>query len=179
VVDLGDRVVRTPDRAEPIRARLEIRLENRLEHRLQAGLDHAVGDGRDTQFPEFPGIAFGYHHLPHFDRPELAGLQRVPDLAQESPDPDHGLNPGRGDLIDPRGLRALVGGHALPRIHQERWVVDEVEQVAETAGRIFSRPAMQLVLHTPYRHASQNRIRPAHGAGIHQRTFGHCLPSLN
>jgi hypothetical protein len=179
VVDLGDRVVRAPVRAEPVRARLEVRLENGLEHRLQAGLNHAISDSGDTQLPEFPGITLGNHYLPHFDRPEPAGLQRVPDLAQESPGPDHGLDPGRGDLIDPRGLRALVGGHAFPRGHQERRVVDEVEQVAETAGRIFSRPAMQLDLHTPYRDASQSRARPAYGAGIHQRIFGHCLPSLN
>jgi hypothetical protein len=39
VVDLGDRVVSAAVRAEPIRARLEIRLEDRFEHRLQAGLD--------------------------------------------------------------------------------------------------------------------------------------------
>ena len=27
-------------------------------------------------------------------------------------------------------------------------------------------------------HARQNGVWPAHGAGIHQRTFGHCLPFL-
>jgi hypothetical protein len=45
IVDLGDRVVRTPVRAEPIRARFEIRLEDRLEHQFQACLNHAVSDG--------------------------------------------------------------------------------------------------------------------------------------
>src|SRR6266704_6245722 len=176
--DLGDRVVRTPDRAEPVRARLEIRLENWLEHRLQASLDHAVGDGGYTEFAEFPAF-LRYKYPTHLHRPELTRLQRVPELAQESSDPDHGLDPGRGDLIDSRGICALIGGHALPRIHQERRVVDEVEQVAETAGRIFSRPAMQFVLHTPYRDASLIRIGPAYGAGIRQRTFGHYFPSLD
>ena len=32
---------------EPVRARLEIRLEDGLQHQLQARLDHAVGHGRD------------------------------------------------------------------------------------------------------------------------------------
>jgi hypothetical protein len=34
MVDLGDRVMGTPVRAEPVRARQEVRLENGLEHRL-------------------------------------------------------------------------------------------------------------------------------------------------
>jgi hypothetical protein len=34
MVDLGDRVMGAPVRAEPVRARQEVRLENRLEHRL-------------------------------------------------------------------------------------------------------------------------------------------------
>ena len=47
-VDLGDRVLRAPVRAEPVRARLEIRLEDGFEHQLQACLDHAVGDSGNT-----------------------------------------------------------------------------------------------------------------------------------
>ena len=105
----------------------------------------------------FPEFAFRYHHLPHFDRPELTRLQRIPDLAQESPDPDPGLDLGRGGPIDARGPGALVGGHAFPRGHQERRVVDEVEQVTEPATRIFGRPAVQLGLHPPYRDARPNQ----------------------
>ena len=73
VVDLGDRVLRPSVRAEPIRARQKVRLENRFKHRLQAGLDHPIGDSRDTELAEF-SARFGYHHLPHFDRPKLARL---------------------------------------------------------------------------------------------------------
>src|ERR1039457_28085 len=54
VMDVGDRVMCAPVRPEPIRARLEIRLEDGLEHQFQACLDYAIGDGRNTQFPEFP-----------------------------------------------------------------------------------------------------------------------------
>jgi site-specific DNA recombinase len=48
VVDLGDRVLRAPVRAEPIRARLEVRLENRLKNCLQTSLDHPVSDSGNT-----------------------------------------------------------------------------------------------------------------------------------
>ncbi len=56
-VDLGDRVLRAPFRAEPVRARLEIRLEDGFEHQLQACLNHAVGDSGDVRFilRSFPG----------------------------------------------------------------------------------------------------------------------------
>ena len=45
VADLGDRVMRAAVRAEPVRARLEVRLEDGFEHELEGGLDHPVGDG--------------------------------------------------------------------------------------------------------------------------------------
>src|SRR6266699_2536944 len=73
---------------------------------------------------------------------------------------------------------ALVGGHAFPRVHQERRVVDEVEQVAEPAGGIFSRPAMQLSLHPPYREIRRTGVRPLHSTGIHRRVFGHYIPPM-
>ena len=176
-VDLGNGVLRAPVRAEPVRARLEIRLEDGLEHQFQACLDHAVGDSGNTEFPEFP-VRLRYHHLPYLNRREPARLQRVADLAQENPDPDPGFDSGRSGLIDTRSPGALISGHALPRVHQERRVVDEVEQVTEPAGRIFSRPAVQLGLHPPYHDAGRVIIRPGHGAGIHQRFFGHYIPSL-
>ena len=71
MLDLGNRVMRPPVRAEPIRARLEIRLKDGLEHQFQACLDHAVGNSGNSELPEFPGITFRHHHLPYFDRPEL------------------------------------------------------------------------------------------------------------
>ena len=49
-MDLGDRVLRSAVRAEPIRARLEIRLKDGLERCFQARLDHPVGHGGDGGF---------------------------------------------------------------------------------------------------------------------------------
>ena len=86
---------------------------------------------------------------------------------------------GRGGLVDPRSLGALVGGHAFPRGHQERRVVDEVVQVTEPTTRFLGRPVVQLGLHPPYREVGRIRIRPVHGAGIHQRIFGHYFLSLS
>ena len=65
--------------------------------------------------------------------------------------PDPGLDPGHRGLIDSRSPCPGVGGHPLPSVHQERRVVDEVEQVTEPAGGIISRPTVQLDLHPPYR----------------------------
>ena len=46
VVDLGDRVLGAPLRPEPVRARLEVRLEDRLQHQRQRSLDDPVRDAR-------------------------------------------------------------------------------------------------------------------------------------
>src|SRR5208283_6120608 len=79
VMDFGNCVLRPAVRAEPVRARLEIRLENGLEHQFQACLYHAVGDSGNSEFPEFP-IRLRYHHLPYLNRRGPARLQRVADL---------------------------------------------------------------------------------------------------
>src|SRR5437899_7647881 len=107
-VDLGNGVLCAPVRAEPVRARLEIRLEDGLEHQFQACLDHAVGDSGNTEFPEVP-VRLRYHHLPYLNRREPARLQRVADLAQENPDPDPGFDSGRSGLIDTWSPGALIG----------------------------------------------------------------------
>jgi hypothetical protein len=49
---------------------------------------------------------------------------------------------GGQHLVDPGGPGALVGGHAFPRDHQERRIIDEVEQITKTTTRIFGRPAV-------------------------------------
>ena len=54
----------------------------------------------------------------------------------------------------------------------------KVEQVTEPAGGIFSRPAVQLDLHLPYREVSRVCTRPRHDTGIHRRIFGHYILSL-
>ncbi len=118
--------------------------------------------------------------MPHFDRPVPARLQRVPQLGQE---PQlaalTGLDLGHGHPVDARGLRPGVSGHPLQSADQERRIIDEVKQVTETAGGIFSRPAVQLGLHPPYHDAGREIIWPGHGAGIHRRIFGHYIPFLD
>jgi site-specific DNA recombinase len=178
-MDLGDRVVCATVGTEPVRARLEVRLEDGFEHQFEARLNDPVRDSGNTELPELPGVPLRYHHLPHFDRSELARLQRDPDVLQESLDPDPGFDLGRCGLVDTCGLGALVGGHAFPRDHQERRVVDEVEQVTKAATRILGRPTVQLGLHPSYREVRRIRIRPLHGADIHRRVFEHCFPSLD
>ena len=86
MVDLGDRVVGTPVRAEPVRAQQEIRLENRLEHRLDSGLDDPV---TTVGIPSFlvPDDPLGDHHLPRLDRPEARRTSATPDAVQEHHDP--------------------------------------------------------------------------------------------
>lgn len=46
---LGDRVLRSASRPEPIRARLKVDLEDRLQHQLERGLHNPVADRRDPQ----------------------------------------------------------------------------------------------------------------------------------
>jgi site-specific DNA recombinase len=149
-LDLGDRVLRAAVRAEPVRARLEIRLEDGLEHQLQGRLDHPVGHGRYPESAELAALLRD-HHLPHRHRPELTGLQQVPDSVQEHPRPDPGLDVRHRGFIDSRRPRPGVGLDAKPRFGQEIRVIDKVEQVTEPAGGIFSRPAVQFGLHLPYR----------------------------
>jgi hypothetical protein len=174
VVDLGDRVVLAAAGAEPVRERLEIRLEDGFEHQLQGRLDHAVGHGR---YPELAELAafLRDHHLPHRNRPELTGLQQAPDLLQEHPHPDPVLDAGHRGRIDPGGPFPVVPGHARPCLGQEQRVINEVEQVTEPAGGIFSRPAVQLGLHLPY--FAYPRLPHWRGvtlcAGIPRRVFGH------
>jgi hypothetical protein len=132
VVDLGDRVMRASIGAEPVRARLEVRLEDGFEHCLETGLDHPVGHGR---YPELAQLAAGLrdHHLPHLEGLERAGLQRGPELFQEGLDSDRGFDSSHRGPVHPRGPSAGVGGHTLPGVHQKRRLVDEVEQVTEPA----------------------------------------------
>jgi hypothetical protein len=102
----------------------------------------------------------------------------LPDAFQERLHPDPGLDPGNGQTIHPGRLGPGVGLHPLPGVHQERRIVDEVEQVIEPAGLVLGRPAVQLDLHSPYREQRRLDRRPLHGAGVHQRVFGHCNPLL-
>ena len=180
-VDLGDRVVRAAVRAEPVRARLEVRLEDGFEHQLERGLDHPVGHGGDPELAQLAALLRD-HHLPHRVRAELARLQRRPDVLQEHPYASRPvLDVGHRGPIDPRRPRPFVLLDPKPRLGQELQVTHEVEQVTKPAGGIFSRPAVQLGLHLPYRaverHLPGRRLCPL-GAGIPRRIFGHYSSSL-
>src|SRR5215207_6210611 len=52
--------------AEPVRARLEVRLKDRFQHCLARGLHHPVEHGGDTQAAELPATLRDLH-LPHRD----------------------------------------------------------------------------------------------------------------
>jgi site-specific DNA recombinase len=65
-MNLGDRVVGSPHRPEPIGDRHEVGLENRFQHQLQRSLDDPIGHGRDAKFPQLPRPArFGNLTFPH------------------------------------------------------------------------------------------------------------------
>ncbi len=72
-VDLGDRVLGPTLRAEPVRARVEIRLEDRLEDQFERGLHHPVRGGRDTRRAQL-AAPLGDLPLAHWQGVELAGL---------------------------------------------------------------------------------------------------------
>ena len=174
-MDLGNGVLCAPVRAEPVRARLEIRLEDGFEHQFQAGLDHAVGDGGNTQFPEFP-VPLGIitcrtsagRNPPDFSESRIWPRNAAAALA--------GFDLGHGDHVDPRSPRPLLADTRSKR-DQERRVIDEVEQVTEPAER--SAPAQRCNLACILRTATQAHQGAAiHGAGIPRRIFGHYIPSL-
>src|SRR6185312_10752045 len=68
------------------------------------------------------------------------------------------------------GPGTSVRRHALPRVPQERRIIDEVEQITEPTGDILSRPTVQLGLpssvprSTPNQHSAtpQHRCSPVH-----------------
>ena len=71
----------------------------------------------------------------------------------------------------------LVAPHPIPRHHQERGVVDEVEQIIEPAIRIVDRPTVQLGLDLQYPRSAPS-YSVGHGVvGIHRRPPG--IPALH
>ena len=65
-----------------------------------------------------------------------------------------------------------VARDAFPRHGQHLRVAHQVVQIIKPAGAVGARPAVQFVLHPPYRHESLAVARPRGGAGIHRRVFG-------
>ena len=150
MVDLSDRVMRPPIGPEPIRARLEVRLENRLQHQFQSGLDDPVGDGGNPQLahlPDPPGFGIlrcrtgSGRNAPAFTeaagRPGTPGPRCAPRRRRPS---------GRRR----RECAPPVARDPVARHDQRRRIMHEVEQVIEPAARIGRRPTVKLGLHLRY-----------------------------
>ena len=190
IVDLGDRVVRAAVRAEPVRARLEVRLEDGFEHQLEGGLDHPVGHSGDPETCAACRSSSG--SSPAAPGPGGTRQTSAPPGARSRNTP---TPPGRFSMsatVAPSipGVRdPLFCLTAKPGVGQERRVTDEVEQVTEPAGGIFSRPAVQLGLHPPYRAVGRHlkcsrlspprrRDSPAHLRALHSPPcLTRCRPS--
>src|SRR5512132_3119740 len=164
--------MRAAVRPEPVRARHEVGLEDGFQYRLEAGLNHPVCHGRDPQLTEFPA-RLRNRDPPHLHRLVLARLEQVPDLAQKHLHPATSDDLGHRDPIHARGSCPGVGRHPLPRVHQERRVIDQVEQVAEPASVVLTRPTVQFELRPSYRPERRIRVRPLHSPGIHRCIFEH------
>jgi len=93
---------RRPPRPEPVRARLEARLEDGFQDDLRGLLGHPVTDHRDTQRP-LPALWFRDVHAPGrrwtITTPAQVSLQ----LAQQPGDPVLLLHECQGDTIHPSG----------------------------------------------------------------------------
>jgi hypothetical protein len=112
-VDLGDGVLRPAARAEPVRARVEVRLEDRLQHQLERGLDHPVPDGRDPQ-AALLAAGLGDQPLPHRQRHKPPGLQVGPELGEERLLAPHGRDVVGRLAIYPGRAGALVALDPAP-----------------------------------------------------------------
>ena len=96
-----------------------------------------------------------------------------PGSGPGNPDPDHGLDPGRGDLIDARGVRALIGRHARHATPGTP-VVDEVDR-SPNSGTILARPRCNLICILRTVTPARRGLASA-GAGIHQRPSDIAFP---
>jgi len=173
-MDLGDRVLGTPPGPEPIRARLEVRLEDGLQHQLERRLHDPVRDARYAELAELAGPAgLGDLAFPHRQRPERARLQLGTQVVQEPRHSHLVFDPGGGHAVRARGVCAVVSRDPVKRHEQRRRVVHEVEQVIEPAARIGHRPTVKLGLHPRYPRPRPLRGTVA-GAAIRQRVLRHC-----
>lgn len=148
MLDLGDRVLRTVG-PEPIRARLEVRLEDGFQHRLQGCLHDPIGHRRDAQFAHL-AVGLGDLNPPRRRRAEGAGAKLLTDPGEELLFPEQKPDTGNSQPVHSCRLCTLVAGHPRERVDQERRVVDQVVQITETPRGILPRPSVQLQLHPPY-----------------------------
>ena len=129
-----------------------------------------VGMPSAAQFP----ARLGDHHLPHRCRCERPGPSAGRGPRAGTPPPRY------RDTIQATVARSIPGVRApvLPatRSHATASTVGSHTRLYRSSNRrprIGGRPAVQLVLHPPYRHESARAsLGHAGGAGIHRRVFG-------
>jgi hypothetical protein len=173
-VDLGDRVVCSPHRPEPVRDRHEVSLEDRFQHQLQRRLHDPVRHGRDTEATDLARPArLGNLAFPHRYRSERAALKTCTQVVQEAGDSDHLF-----DVGDPQAVHAGRSGPGiardpLERYEQRRRVVHEVEQVVELATGIGRRPTVKFDLHLRYPPVRTHRAHPGRCPAVRRCIFRH------
>src|SRR5215207_9712350 len=173
MVDLGDRVLGAPARAEPIATGLKVRLPDRLQHQLERGLHHAVPHGRDPQPAPLAAAGLGDQPLPHGQGTKAAVLQAGPQLGEEGLLAPHGLDVVGGLAVHAGRAGTLVAPHPTPPNQQERRVTHEVEQIIKPTVRIVGCPLVQLGLDPQYpRLRLLQRERRRWRAGVHRRPPG-------
>lgn len=150
-MNLGDRVLSAPHRAEAVADRLEARLENRLQDQHQGSLHepvHRDGYPQPPELPRLPGLRD--QALPDRQRGERPRSELLAGVAQEGRDVGRiGDEPGNHP-VHARRARSLVAPHPFPRDHKEVRMTDEVEQIIKPAAGVPGRPVVQLGLHPPY-----------------------------
>jgi hypothetical protein len=82
VPHLGDRVLRSAPRPEPVGARPKVGLEDRLQHELEGGPHDAVADRRDPQLAQL-AAALGDRALLDRQRPKGPRAKLLAELTQE------------------------------------------------------------------------------------------------
>ena len=169
-VDLGDGVLGAAAGAEPVGARVKVRLEDRLQHQLERGLDHPVPDGRDPQ-AALLAAGLGDQPLPHRQRHKAPGLQVGPELGEEHLLAPHGRDVVGRLAIYPGRAGALVALDPAPPNQQERRITDEVVEVAEPTCLLVGCPLVQLGLDPQYPRLGLLGRGPRR-VGIHQRPPG-------
>ena len=147
-MNLGDRVLAAPSRAEAIRAWLEVRLKDWLEHRLEGPLARCGPCGWDAQPSQFGAARLRDHPFPHGKRSELPRLQVGAEAVARILPPRPGLTAAAARRPPPPA--SLVAPDPRPRYGEDGRVTHEVEQVVEPAIKIIDRPLVQLGLDPQY-----------------------------
>ena len=151
VVGLGDRVMRSALRAEPIGTRAG----NPPRRSAPTPASGPLGrpDPATVGIPKRRRLAvpgFGIIRSRTGSGRKLRSFSSRPQLVEEDLDPSPGLHRGGGISVHPGRARALVAPHPSPRHQQERGIGHEIEQIIEPAIRIVGRPTVQLGLDLQY-----------------------------